>query len=606
MDVATEAGPAAKVMVQPPPNTPVTKVIVAVHGIGDQQSYATIQSVVNQFCGYYQHPAAVPLGSFHTGEPTFSAHPPYPADPFDRFAFAEVYWAGIPRELVESRYTLEEAKQWAHTIVERLQLRRHMKGSRGDGGGADFGLINQVLVEMIETIAVLDRLCYLADKAGVFTFDLKKLLEDYLGDVQIVTEFRDRRNQILETFEKVMVSVHDKFPGAEIYVVAHSEGTVVSFLGLIRAFRESTPPAWAERVRGYMTLGSPIDKHLILWPELFGSGPPASRPPQPIDWRNYYDYGDPVGFALDEARAWLDGNRWAGVFDFTGAPGHDNGFARYPFPGKAHVDYWTDPVVFGHFIENVVRESPPGGPGAPPADFKAPPGNVWWKQWVSYVVPYVAVVALLFLASYVLFKAVTAAIDPAHATHWSVGEIARGVTGIAALLFGTTIVARVPRLTVSTFWRATAIGVGLASVAVYLVIVSGWLPPLEWGHGQITAVAAVVLGIGVSALGTLKPSWGLRPMILLGGLTVAGIVGYHVHAAKQAGDVGPLWPVLLATAAFLYLWWLAALLFDLVFVWHVYIRHARVVQRMNEIIGTRGGEGSGDHAAQADGVLARA
>jgi hypothetical protein len=33
-----------------------------------------------------------------------------------------------------------------------------------------------------------------------------------------------------------------------------------------------------------------------------------------------------------------------------------------------------------------------------------------------------------------------------------------------------------------------------------------------------------------------------------------------------------LWPVVLAAAAFLYLWWLAAHLFDLVFVWHRYIR----------------------------------
>jgi hypothetical protein len=30
--------------------------------------------------------------------------------------------------------------------------------------------------------------------------------------------------------------------------------------------------------------------------------------------------------------------------------------------------------------------------------------------------------------------------------------------------------------------------------------------------------------------------------------------------------------VVLAAAAFLYLWWLAAHLFDLVFVWHRYIR----------------------------------
>jgi len=44
-----------------PAKSPVTKIIVAVHGVGDQYSYATIQSVVNQFCGFYRQPAAIAL-----------------------------------------------------------------------------------------------------------------------------------------------------------------------------------------------------------------------------------------------------------------------------------------------------------------------------------------------------------------------------------------------------------------------------------------------------------------------------------------------------------------------------------------------------------------
>ncbi|MBV9772571.1 MAG: MFS transporter [Gemmatimonadetes bacterium] len=592
MDVATEASPAATLAVEPPPSLPVTKVIVAVHGIGDQQSYATIQAVVNQFCGYYHHPAAIPLGNFHTGQAAFSVQPPYPPDPFNRFAFAEVYWAGIPRSLVEEKHTVEEAKKWARTIVERLQLRRRLENPQGDGREADFRLINQVLVEMIDTIAVLDRLCYLADKAGVFKFDLRKLLEDYLGDVQIVTEFGKERADILEKFDAVMDGVHAEFPDAEIYVVAHSEGTVVSFLGLIRAFREETLPRWAERVRGFMTLGSPIDKHLVLWPELFDRSPPASLPSAPIEWRNYYDYGDPVGFALDEARGWLDQCGWKRVFNFTDAPGHDNGFARYPFPGKAHVDYWTDRAVFGHFIETVVGERPPEPAGKPAESFGSPPASIRWNQWISYLVPYAGVAALLCVAAYVLFKAVTAAVDPKHADTMSVGTIARSVMGLGALLFGTTVMARVPRLTLSVGWRVSGIAVGLLSIGAYLWSVwGGERRPLLLGvwasHGEITAAVAVVLGIAVLVLSTIKASWGLRPMIVLGGLAVAGIVAYHLSVAKQAGEIGPLWPVLIATAAFLYLWWLAALLFDLVFVWHVYIRHAKVLQRLNEMIGAR-------------------
>ena len=42
----------------------------------------------------------------------------------------------------------------------------------------------------------------------------------------------------------------------------------------------------------------------------------------------------------------------------------------------------------------------------------------------------------------------------------------------------------------------------------------------------------------------------------------------------------PVWPVLLSGAAFLYLWWLAALIFDLGFVWQRYIRNSLANDRL--------------------------
>ena len=41
-----------------------------------------------------------------------------------------------------------------------------------------------------------------------------------------------------------------------------------------------------------------------------------------------------------------------------------------------------------------------------------------------------------------------------------------------------------------------------------------------------------------------------------------------------------MWPVLIAGAAFLYLWWLAALIFDLGFVWQRYIRQSLALKRL--------------------------
>jgi hypothetical protein len=44
--------------------------------------------------------------------------------------------------------------------------------------------------------------------------------------------------------------------------------------------------------------------------------------------------------------------------------------------------------------------------------------------------------------------------------------------------------------------------------------------------------------------------------------------------ADAALKQGPIWPLWLAGAAFLYLWWIAIITFDLTFVWHLYIRHS--------------------------------
>src|SRR5262249_1887911 len=138
---------------------------------------------------------------------------------------------------------------------------------------------------------------------------------------------------------------HQQDPGyqkknLEIHVIAHSEGTVITFLGLLRALCEKKTPEWVKSVRGFMTIGSPINKHLILWPELWADVLTApANPPRKEDrirWCNYSDYGDPIGFRLKKTREWLTDHGWDGFFDFP--DNQDIGFSRYPFPGKAHSD----------------------------------------------------------------------------------------------------------------------------------------------------------------------------------------------------------------------------------------------------------------------------
>lgn len=570
----------------------VTKVIVAVHGVGDQYSFATLQSVVNQFCGFYRQPAALPLGTFHTGKTSFSIHPPYPADPFERLAFSEVYWAKIPRDIVDDKHTLEESKRWAGTIVERLRMRWNATGKKGDCRDADFDMTKLVLGEMIQTLAVLERLCYLADRAGVFTFDLRTLLNDYLGDVQVVAEFGTERKKILATFADVLDAIPATYPNAEIFIVAHSEGTVVSLLGMVEAGLARPTPVWLTRVRGFMTIGSPIDKHLILWPDLFTSDKPQYKPgpnATRIKWLNYYDRGDPIGFSLDDARRWLESTGWDSVFDFT--DNDDFGFDRYPFPGKAHVDYWTDPAVFGHFIETVVKEPSELRREDPQTDFTKPPTDIRWKKWLSYLVPYVGVAAILFVGVFILYKSVVAAIDPDDKAVQGTMVILRSVAGTTILLLGVTVTTRILRLANSLLWKILGFLIWAVCAVAFLLILRSGPTVKALGNSWDTVVPidlifALGLGLVVWLSTALHPSWGLKPLIALGTTLIAIVVGFHLSTATSAGNVGPIWPVLLATAGFLYLWSLSALTFDLVFVWHLQIRQARALARLDEIIGT--------------------
>ncbi len=573
------------------PGSGVQKAIVAVHGIGDQHTYATIQAVVNQFSGFY--PTAVPLGAFHENEGIVALKPPFPSG----FAFAEVYWATIPREAAKDAYIIEEAKAWARTIVGRLKLRWKECGSEATYcRDRDFDLMALILSEMIESIAILDRICFLADRAGLFKFDLRRMMEDYFGDVQVVVDFASLRAKILETFDRTMSAVHSAFPNAEIYIVAHSEGTVVSLLGLLKAYREANPPAWSKCVRGLMTLGSPIDKHLVLWPHLFGATPPSSAPDERIEWHNYYDRGDPVGFALDDMRKWVNEHEWTRVFDFPAE--YDYGYSRYPFPGKAHVDYWHDPAVFRHFIDTVVNrpacadrtaETAQGSANQPveteAANSTAPPTDKTGVRLVSYAVPYLLVLAIIGVGAYFFYRAARAFVYPSEAEDISGIEVAKNVIAITCLLFGITAASRIPRLTRGAVWHLLGFLIGFAGAALYVCSqvdvedISLFGRTIRAEHLVMVLTGALILVAYFT--GSLFPRLGIKPLV------IGGVIACAIYLAARvigATETGPLWPVAAAMIALLYLWWLAALLFDLSFVWHLYIRNTRLQERIDALI----------------------
>jgi hypothetical protein len=588
------------------------KILVAVHGIGEQVRSETIQAVANQLCRYCGLPPTMPLGRFTAelivapGAPateftmTLEQLPPgghgpipgklvpvpvtpsvpgaflikSPPDPTlpAGIGFGEVYWADIPRGPARNRYTLEEAKKWVRTVVERVRaLDQETRGPRA-ASDTTYALAAQVLQEMIETTRVLGQLLFLAEKVTPFRFNLDDVLVNYLGDVQVVAEFANYRNQIVGLFQRVMARIAQTNPEAELYVVAHSEGTVIAFLGILEAFlrlktagapRFDSPekPDWAKQIRGVMTIGSPIDKHLFLWPHLWdglgllGKQEWSAADGAPVPWRNYFDYGDPIGYRLNRAREWLKKNGWENLFDFDFDPQDkefkgDIAFTRYPFAGKAHTDYWQDEDVFGHFIQKVVRPTPAAArpaPAAPPPAPKSydPPGNRWGALLLSPTLPYLVPFAILLLGVYLIYRAFGECLN----LDEGAGAIWCSVLGFGALLAGITAAVRIPLLTRDPVWR-------LAGVISFAAGVAGFLGFLALGQSledRLTAVIGLALWdtVGVYlpptilsvpspilvflslvtvgtlfayTLSRLFPSWGVKPIILTAGAVLVLLI----------------------------------------------------------------------------------
>lgn len=586
-------------------DSPIETLIVAVHGIGNQYRYATIQSVAHRVASYFGPPVGIPLGSFHPQNKGDIRALAFEGQP--KLGLAEVYWANIPREANKDKDTLEEAKAWARTVVQRVRAMDHENEKRktpsdeNPGTAIDYEKTSAVVGELIDTIATLENLTFVAEKAGLLKFNLRELLDDYLGDIQIVAEFRDFGGDIFERFRSTMADLLKAHPNVKyIHMVAHSEGTVVAFRGLLEALSQPDKPGyeWVKWVRSLMTIGSPIDKHVVMWPALWEGLAPdvASREKgDGIVWWNYFDFGDPVGFELDTARQWLllhdwiaedetkrkaDGTRVpAGrdqqrFFDFPVS--QEKGFTRYPFPGKAHNDYWGDKKLFDHFFSVGMKL---GGMEPEPRKPAPVPRTNWFLWPVSWILPYVLVAFLLILGTYLVYDDVGDVIEKA-ATTESKTQLAWSVFGLSSLLAGVTLLSRMPRLVPIGAWYLLPLTLFPLGAAAYYYCVSS-VPAINLGNGfwpaSEKASRLIVIGVGLAiallsaGVSKWRPKWGMWPLMLLSGATVIFVIVRLLVQNPPAEDQ-KLWPVVLAAAAFLYLWWLAAHLFDLVFVWHRYIR----------------------------------
>jgi hypothetical protein len=592
------------------------KLIIAVHGMGDQSRNDMARVVAGLFAKVFAKRTKIdnqairlPQGLWEGRDATspvqddlisYSPDEAHAAELQDLadMAFAEIHWADIPRDIEENGHRLESPPQWAGSVVDRLRQREDLKQSYS---GSDVTTGATVVEEIAETIKILDRVLMPLEKAGAFTFDLGRILNQYLGDVQQVADFMYVRERFLKRFRERIDYLASISEAGEIHFIAHSEGSVLTLRTLLRALntREQecpdTPP-WLSRVRSLTTLGSPIDKHLILWPEMWGwlsegeieardaTGDEQAhllrerhshwhRMETPIRWRNYYDYADPVGYDLDTAREKLA--LWGcDAFEFSGDQ-HDHGFRRYPLAGMAHIDYFNDPDLFEHIYEHAIR---------PTRDVAKPADTKWGK--LSPYIPFGIVTGIHIAAIVVLHRAMEP--DQMKQVLAMLGKVSsradgdlvewlRSLPGMIAcglVLTGTTSWSRtgviegwsrVRTIQSTAFYFGTLVVLGLTAKFSHPAPSFGSLM-LAVGLPSFLLVMFVRIMDDQTRASGRSPLWALRWQMILGGAAVGLAALIHVKDPNAS-----MLTAVLGALTFMYVWWLGVLLFDLCYVWKRYI-----------------------------------
>jgi hypothetical protein len=365
--------------------------IVVVHGIGDQAPNETALNFMNHFL------RALPRGSHYrvevdnliesvddivqvapSGAPARSFHPAFLVFTSDLarqnyvIGFSEIYWQHITNACLARNGGRPPIPifVWAHSINTRML-----------GQNYPFETYRDIIENLEKMLGLIRMLAVIFKKSEL----LLNILNRFFGDVQMYTESDDIRAEINDRFRSVLSRVTwfagrtvSKLPGARftstspnVYVVAHSEGTVVAYTTLVDAAKKVEP--WLDNVRGFVTLGSPLDKHFTIWRNRFSdgelTGPPRERK---ILWHNYWDQSDPVGYGLKAlfADPQSDAHK---LFDLR----YDKGFTRYPIPGMAHVGYWSDPAMHEDIIHRVMQLVTTG-PDTTVA-------SKWWGQLLSII-----------------------------------------------------------------------------------------------------------------------------------------------------------------------------------------------------------------------------
>ncbi len=346
-----------------------------------------------------------------------------PKDPGANLRFVDVCWSDVTHD--SFRHVGQDVHLWAKGLVGRL-LRKHEAAVSGNKPDAQVPLwIRRVLYVLADTLLLV---------RFAMRFRFKEMNElvfvKFLGDAQLYGEYDRCRGQAVRRFHELMARIEAAHRDKErervgesreprYVIIAHSLGSIMSLDALLYASATSgvrrgsdrgwrlpgylrddekksgskeegwfapLDTSWIQRVKSFVTLGSPIDKYLTLWwmnyRYLLECGRHLrSRESPKISHFNYCDEADPVGHNLDVVQQ-------TPVYDAVFKSCEDVVFNRYSIPGAAHNKYWTDQRLFRWILHRAVDKNESNAVEAPkrPRWFRRK--AYWWLLfWLYSLIP---------------------------------------------------------------------------------------------------------------------------------------------------------------------------------------------------------------------------
>lgn len=361
----------------------------------------------------------------------------------DNLRFVDIHWNDL---LTRDWPTVGQSPNiWLDGLLGRLIRKDRLGAPR----------VPQWILETLRTLGETVSLIHIIASLRAKDLD-DLVFNKYLGDVQLYGEYPRTRGLAVRRFHERMTATLARHrqtnpdDEAEFTIIAHSLGTIMSADALVLSradllgFIEEEPAgndhllrsvlqgyfadgevdryrqirkqlddnvqlsssdrqwqfemmtlltaAWSTRIKAFVTLGSPIDKFLIIWwlNYAYLRDSRIVEDSERIPHFNYCEEQDPVGHHLDVAYT-------APAFAKVFLEKEDRVYTRYAIPGLAHIHYWDDLPLFDWILSQTVdKNAARQTPAKEPQWFV--PGVYWWVVSIDYLILPLVVAAAHMLA----------------------------------------------------------------------------------------------------------------------------------------------------------------------------------------------------------------